>query len=70
MRKTLRRIRSVYHNGYVVIVAIAIVMFWYGMFGILETFLFPDNKVLSYLVALFIGLFVLFVNDFKLDELE
>ena len=70
MRKTLRKIRNVYHNGYVVIVAVAIVMFWYGMFGLLETFLFPDNKVLSYGVALGIGLFVLFVNDFKLDELE
>jgi len=54
----------------VVIVAVAIVMFWYGMFGLLKTFLFSDNKILSYLVALSIGLFVLFVNDFKLDELE
>ena len=53
-----------------VIVAVAIVMFWYGMFGLLKTFLFSDNKILSYLVALSIGLFVLFVNDFKLDELE
>lgn len=70
MRKTLRKIRSTYHNGYVVIIAIAIIMFWYGMFGLLNTFLFPDNKVLSYSVALCVGLFVLFVNDFKLDELE
>ncbi len=66
----MRRIRNTYHNGYVVIVAVAIVMFWYGMFGLLETFLFPDNEALSYSVALGIGLFVLFVNDFKLDELE
>ena len=70
MRKTLRKIRQTYHNGYVVIVAVAIVMFWYGMFGLLETFLFPENRLLSYVVALGIGLFVLFVNDFKLDELE
>ncbi len=70
MRKSLRKLRKTYHNGYVVVVATAIVMFWYGMLGLLETFLFPDNRVLSYGVALCIGLFVLFVNDFKLDELE
>ncbi|PID52322.1 MAG: hypothetical protein CR972_02495 [Candidatus Moraniibacteriota bacterium] len=70
MRKSLRKLRKTYHNGYVVVVAVAIVMFWYGMLGILETFLFPNNKVLSYAIALTLGLFVLFVNDFKLDELE
>jgi hypothetical protein len=70
MRKSLRKLRKTYHNGYVVLVAVAVVMFWYGMLGFLDTFLFPDNKAVSYTIALTIGLFVLFVNDFKLDELE
>lgn len=70
MRKTLRKLRKTYHNGYVVIVATAVVMFWYGMFGLLENFLFPGNEILSSVVALGVGLFVLFVNDFQLDELE
>jgi hypothetical protein len=70
MRKTLRKIRQRYHNGYVIIIATAIIMFWWGMFGILETFLFPDNEVLAYFISLFAGLFIMFVNDFRLDELE
>jgi len=70
MRKTLRRIRRVYHNGYVVIIATAIIMFWWGMFGLLDTFLLPQHEFLSHAGALVIGLFILFVNDFRLDELE
>jgi hypothetical protein len=70
MRKTLRKLRRTYHNGYVVVVATAVVMFWHGMFGLLDTYFFPGNPILGYVLALAIGLFVLFVNDFRLDELE
>lgn len=70
MRKTLRKLRKTYHNGYVIVVATAVVMFWHGMFGLLDTYLFPHMPVVGYVVALSIGLFVLFVNDFRLDELE
>ncbi len=70
MRKTLRKIRKTYHNAYVVIVATAVIMFWHGMFGLLDTYLFPDSPVLGYTIALGVGLLVLFVNDFRLDELE
>lgn len=70
MRKSLRKLRKTYHNGYVVVIAAAIIMFWHGMFGLLDMFLFPGNELLRHVVSVSIGLFVLFVNDFKLDELE
>lgn len=57
-------------NIYAIIFGTAIVLYWRGVWGLMDTYLFPDNHVLSYAVSFVSGLFLLFINDFKLDEIE
>ena len=51
-------------------VAIAIVMFWRGVWSLLDAYLFPDNILVSNLVSILIAFLVLYLDDFHLKELE
>jgi hypothetical protein len=50
--------------------AFAIVMFWYGTWGLTEKYLFPDHPLLSYVSAIAIGLLVLFADDLSISEIH
>ncbi|MFA5792588.1 MAG: hypothetical protein WC897_01815 [Candidatus Gracilibacteria bacterium] len=50
--------------------AFAIVMFWYGTWGLAEKYLFPENPTLSYCTAILVGLVVLFVDDMSISEIH
>lgn len=65
-----KKIRKKHPHLYVIYVGIAVVMFWRGTWGILDMFLFPNNELLSYVLSAGIGLFLLFINDYKLTELN
>lgn len=47
----------------------AVVMFWRGMWGLLDLYLFPYNPLLSYSASLVIGLLILFVTHKLYKEL-
>ena len=47
----------------------AIIAFWRGLWGLMDLYLFPQNEVLSYLVSAFLGILILYLNDFSLEEL-
>jgi len=52
------------------IVAIAIVMFWRGVWSLLDTYLLPDHFLISNLVSILVAFFILYLDDFHLKELE
>lgn len=54
----------------ILIAATAVVMFWRGVWGLLDEYLFPENQTISFLVSIIIGVALMLVNDFKLDELQ
>ncbi len=45
--------------------AIGIVMVWRGVWGLLDTYLFPDNLTLSFIISIIVGIIILFLVDFK-----
>ena len=53
-----------------VIVVMAIIMLWRGIWGLLDLYLFPANPVLSYLTCLGLGALVLYLDDFSLKDLK
>jgi hypothetical protein len=50
--------------------AIAIVTFWWGIWGILDTVFKLSNPFLNYGLGVLIAICVLFFDDFHLRELE
>jgi len=69
-RKIFKRFKKGYPNLYSIIIGLAIIMFWRGLWGLMDLYLFPNNQFLSYFSAALIGLFLLYINDFRLRELE
>jgi hypothetical protein len=43
---------------------------WWGIWGILDLFVFPKNEVLSYLVSIILGFFILLINGSGLDDIK
>lgn len=52
-----------------IVVGMAVVMFWRGMWGMLDLYLFPSNPLLSYSTSLIAGLLILFVTHKLYKEL-
>ena len=70
IRKQFKKFRHSHSNLYSVIVGAAIILFWRGVWILADIFLFPNDMLLSASVSLLAGLFILYVNDFKLKEIE
>ena len=49
---------------------VGMVMIWRGTWAFCDKFLFPDHPVISYSASIIIGLILLLIDDFKLDELH
>jgi len=56
-------------NLLIIYKAISMIMVWCGIWGLLETFVFPDNPALRYVSVLILGLFFLYLDDGSIDEL-
>jgi len=48
----------------------AIIVFWRGVWGLLDLYLFPDQPLLSYIICIIIGLAIVFINDSSISELH
>ncbi len=66
----IAELKARYPIANVVVVIIAIVMLWRGVWGLLDVYLFSGSPVLSYLTSLFLGGLVLYLDDFKMDNLK
>ena len=51
------------------ITAIAVVMVWRGVWNLLDTYLFPQHKILSDVLSIVIGLLLLYLPDGEIDDL-
>jgi len=57
-------------NIYSIIIGAAIIMFWRGLWGLMDLYLFPENPTLSFSASALLGLLLLWSNDFRLKEIE
>jgi hypothetical protein len=56
-------------NFGLLVLAIGVVAIWRGVWGLMDLYLFPDNPTLSFIISIAVGLFILYFNDRKLNEL-
>ena len=50
------------HVFYAILIGTSMIMLWRGVWGLLDTYLFPHNKTVSYSVSVIIGLLILSVT--------
>ena len=53
---------------HILLIAIAVVLFWRGAWGLMDLYVFPENTLLSYITSLVLGLVILFTTH-KLTDL-
>ena len=55
--------------SYIIFIGTAVVLFWRGAWGLMDLLIFPNNELLSYVVSIILGLFILYLNHEVKDEL-
>jgi len=71
MFKRYKKTRSHFHRSiYYLITGLGIVVFWRGIWGLLDIYLLPNNPEWSYLISTVAGLFILFLNDYSFDDIS
>jgi len=45
-------------------------MLWRGVWALLDEYFFPDQPLASYLGSIGLGLLLLFIDDYRLREIE
>jgi uncharacterized membrane protein len=49
--------------GRTIIIAFAIILFWRGIWGLMDVFLFPKNQLLSYIISIIVGIYILYETE-------
>ncbi len=65
--RKFKRKHKVFH---ILLVASAVIMFWRGVWGILDMYFFPGNPLASYVSSIVVAIAILYFDDFHLKELE
>lgn len=62
--------KETYPTANVIVVVVAIIAFWRGIWGLLDVILFPSSPMLSYVSSITIGALVLYLDGFNLSNLK
>ena len=68
-KRTVENPHPVFHS---ILIGTAVVLFWRGMWGVLDLYLFPENEALSFITSIMLGILILLIHDGlrKIDELS
>lgn len=53
----------------ILLIALAAILFWRGVWGLIDLYLFPDNPLISNLVSLILGIILLFTTRTLAEDL-
>ena len=48
---------------YYLFTGVGIVIFWRGIWGLADIYLYPDKPALSHVISLLAGMLILYIND-------
>lgn len=69
MDKTINNLERKHKIIAAILIGSAVVMFWRGMWGLLDLYLFPDNPAISYITSLIVGFVILIITHKLYKEL-
>jgi hypothetical protein len=67
--KLYRRFKKRYRALHLLIISFALVLAWWGLWGILDAYLLPHLRLWGYLAALGIAFIILYL-DYNVKELD
>ncbi len=66
----LHELKQQHPNLNAIIIVLGIIMLWRGVWGLLDLYLFPGSPTLSYLITILLGVLLLYLDDFSMDNLK
>lgn len=66
----LAEFKARHPNGNAIVIIFAIIMLWRGTWGLLDTYFFPGSPTLSYIVSMVIGVLILYLDNFSIQNLK
>lgn len=70
MFKKIRKFLNRRQNLRIIIDLLGAIAVWWGIWGILDHFIFPGNEFLSYTISIAIGFVLLLLDGNGLDDLK
>jgi len=70
MFKKFRRFLNRRKNLRVIIDLLGAIAVWWGLWGILDLFIFPENRLISYIACIVLGFLLLLIDGNGLDDLK
>jgi hypothetical protein len=66
----INELKQQHPNANAIIIVLGIIMLWRGVWGLLDIYLFPGSPTLSHLVTIALGILLLYLDDFSMDNLK
>ena len=70
MLKKVRKFLNRRKNLRIIIDLLGAIAVWWGIWGILDLFIFPENHLVSYIVSITLGFVLLLIDGNGLDDLK
>ncbi|MFA6184813.1 MAG: hypothetical protein WCT51_02465 [Candidatus Shapirobacteria bacterium] len=70
MLKKVRKFLNRRKNLRIIIDLLGAIAVWWGIWGILDLFVFPENHLVSYVVSIALGFILLIIDGNGLDDLK
>jgi len=69
MFKRISKMESKHQLIFAVVIALAVVSFWRGVWGLMDKYFLPNNHTLSLITSLVLGLVILIITNYATKEL-
>ena len=70
MFKNIRRFLKKRNGLNTILELLGAIAIWWGIWGIMDLFVFPNNELWSYLISIVLGFLILFIVGGELDDLK
>lgn len=66
----IEQLKERYPSVNVIVIILAIIMLWRGIWGLLDTYVFPGSPTFSNLFCIVLGVVILYLDGFSIDNLK
>ncbi|MPM57818.1 hypothetical protein SDC9_104641 [bioreactor metagenome] len=70
MFKNIRRFLKRRNGLNTILELLGAIAIWWGIWGIMDLFVFPNNELWSYLISIILGFLIIFIVGGELDDLK
>jgi len=64
-----KKLKERHQFFFAILIGIAVILFWRGVWAVADVLIFPDDYLLSGIISLLLGLFILITSKYLIREL-